>query len=654
MTPDQTPRSDCGAANATLTHGAAHFAGWAGAAVVNAVAIMTLTVPYGGISVRLMHHLYSGGQLLALGLLTWLAIALWERYGAADRFAGLAMTAATAVGAGLFVLPQTLRAIAERIGYEFGRPWEEDPQPQLTMIIVFFALSVPVAAFAAQWLLKRLKNRWPLIGFSIVALCINESLPGSRPGVHLFVSWSAVTIAGVSLRGLDVSRLGRWPAQRRRLLLLALSLPCAASMLVWPSARVALQMFRTNGAVAVPQLARLRWRLGRMRGGSEIATIDTFSVPARERPSLPEHPIFLLLTIDAVRADAFADESNAEKFPHLKRLQAESVSFTQARSSSPGTLHSMVGLFTSRYHSQLPWVDRRSNRPMIKNDPSYRLTDSMAEAGIQTVSVISEWRLANSTGVVGSFQEQRMLADISGPTTHQCISKAAFDFAIPRLLKQDQDKTLFFFSHLMDPHEPYDLGEIQGTPQERWIAELAYADSQFGRLRKELEDGGQWDRVVLLISSDHGEGFGQHDCEFHLCNLYEELIRVPLFIRVPGVEPRTVDARVSLLDLGPTIRELMGLSTPPESVGESLVPYLLGQTPVHRRPIAAEGDAMIAMVTDENLKVIIDERRHLEEIYDLAADPREENNIRDDLGARGDTLIRELQAYFHTLAPEVH
>lgn len=648
---------------APISAGEAQFLGWVGAAAVNAVTILTLTMPSGGFSVRLKHHLYDAGQLLAFGLLVWLAVAGWERFGLKRRFAGLAATAITTMGVGLFVLPPTLRGLAEQIGFAFGYPPEAEPEPQLTLISLFFALSVPAAALVAGWLMqfatKRPKIRWALLAFSLAALVVNERLlSGEYEGVHFYISWSAVTIAGAALCGLTLPRRLRWrdwPIKLQRGVLLAACVASAAAVIIKPSSKVVVELFRLDGAVLASPLAQLRSALRRVGGGKAVDIGDGEWVASRGGVELPEHPIFILLTIDAVRADTFASKKHRKKFPNLKKLQSESVDFTEARSTASGTRYAMAGLFGGRYISQLPWANPESFRPIIKHDPSHRFTDVLVEAGVQTMTVVSEWRaLVNASGIVRSFQEQTVLKPENATRYNLTPSKDVFDIAIPRLIAQAPDKSLFFFSHLLDPHRPYDLTDTKGSAQNRWRAEIAYTDEQIGRLRKALEDAGQWDRVVLIISSDHGEGFGQHDCKFHNCNLYEELIRVPMFIRVPGVKPRTVDAKVSLIDLGPTVLDLFGLPTPPEFVGESLVPYLMGENPVHKRPIAAEGRGMIAMVTEDNMKVIIDTRRSREEIYDLNNDPRETTNLRDELGERGDELIDGLQDYFHGLAPDLH
>ena len=93
---------------------------------------------------------------------------------------------------------------------------------------------------------------------------------------------------------------------------------------------------------------------------------------------------------------------------------------------------------------------------------------------------------------------------------------------------------------------------------ERYLAEIKVADAQIGALAKvlALRFGG---RGYLIVTSDHGEAFGEHQTREHSKTIYEELVRVPLLIRGPGVAAGRIDERVGLIDLGPTILDLFGV-----------------------------------------------------------------------------------------------
>ncbi len=118
---------------------------------------------------------------------------------------------------------------------------------------------------------------------------------------------------------------------------------------------------------------------------------------------------------------------------------------------------------------------------------------------------------------------------------------------------------------------------------------------------------------------------------YHASSLYEELLRVPPLFHNPAIEPREIEANVGLVDLVPTILDLMRLSTPGNLMGQSLVPFLRGQEAELTRPMAADsGRRMQSIILDGEIKVIVHLQRHTEEVYDLQADPGETNNLVDD------------------------
>lgn len=154
-------------------------------------------------------------------------------------------------------------------------------------------------------------------------------------------------------------------------------------------------------------------------------------------------------------------------------------------------------------------------------------------------------------------------------------------------------------------------------------------DAQVGRLLRWLDASPLADRTAIVIMSDHGEAFGEHNTTQHSKTLYDELIRVPFLIRAPGVEPRRVQVPVSLIDLGPTVLDLMGQATPAQFMGESLVPFLRGNDVELTRPILAEGRLKQTLVLPDGLKVIVDNQTHSVELYDLTTDPNELDTLAD-------------------------
>jgi arylsulfatase A-like enzyme len=198
----------------------------------------------------------------------------------------------------------------------------------------------------------------------------------------------------------------------------------------------------------------------------------------------------------------------------------------------------------------------------------------------------------------------------------------------------------------MDPHAPYDAAGTAGTARERYLREVALVDREIDRLVRALDETGLGGKAAVIVTADHGEAFGQHNTPHHNSTLYEELLRVPLMIRAPGSLPRRVVTPVSLVDLGPTVLDLMGAPTPGSFMGESLTPFLRGGDATPTRPILAERRYAQAMIFPDNIKAILDWKKGTEEIYDLERDPNETKNLCDELGPACAERLDVLRAFF--------
>src|SRR5678816_2562234 len=132
-------------------------------------------------------------------------------------------------------------------------------------------------------------------------------------------------------------------------------------------------------------------------------------------------------------------------------------------------------------------------------------------------------------------------------------------------------------------HDEFPITESGGGGlMQKYDYEIAFADMRTAKIIDAIDKNGMRDKVMLLVVADHGEAFGVHRAYgqkmfFHGQTLYDELLRVPLLVRVPGVAPRRVAEPVALLDVAPTIVELMGAPRQASFQGRSLVPALVGE-----------------------------------------------------------------------------
>lgn len=178
--------------------------------------------------------------------------------------------------------------------------------------------------------------------------------------------------------------------------------------------------------------------------------------------------------------------------------------------------------------------------------------------------------------------------------------------------------------------------ELLSIPEirERYALEVEFVDRRIGELLDELDRRGVLDSALVIFASDHGEGFGEHNHVGHISQLYEQLIRVPLIISFPSRLPAgaRVEERVGLVDVLPTVAELLDVRPPARVRGRSLVPLierrevsevpLLAETyrpeaPTDKRAVIADGFKLIRSVGE----------REWEELYDLRSDPGETDDL---------------------------
>jgi arylsulfatase A-like enzyme len=182
----------------------------------------------------------------------------------------------------------------------------------------------------------------------------------------------------------------------------------------------------------------------------------------------------------------------------------------------------------------------------------------------------------------------------------------------------------------------------------RYALEVEYTDRQIGRLLDRLEADDLLDNTLVIFTSDHGEGLGDHGQIGHIKQLYDTLVRVPLILSLPGGRPAglTIDQPVSLVDVLPTVLEILHLNPPTGISGTSLMPLVSGDrtatAPVFAATYRPESDVDKLAIVARGHKYIhtVSDDGEWEELYDLGADPQELN----DLAPSAPPILDELRA----------
>lgn len=367
---------------------------------------------------------------------------------------------------------------------------------------------------------------------------------------------------------------------------------------------------------------------------------------ARDR-LLPRHNI-VLISVDTLREDHLGCYGyHRDTSPHIDGLAARSVRFANAYSLSNKTPSVIGSLLSGKYPSEHPRTFAHFNRFLPAN---VFFAERLRDQGFVTWGVVSHWFFEERFGIGQGFQHWQVVKD--PPDTMEKVPTAdrVVDLAIRALqtLRQGEQPYLLWL-HFLDPHKLY-ISHPGFPPYGKraidlYDGEIRFTDHHLGRFLDELYRGEDLHATAVVFISDHGETFGEHGEWHHGWSLREHQIRVPFLISVPGLEPRVVQTRTSLIDLVPTLLDLAGVPLPasdPGAAGEangedvlrgvSLLPDLLAGGEWQPRPIYAEVypgpyNASFSAFIDGDLKLIHLWSGNVFSLFDLGRDPEEDDDL---------------------------
>jgi arylsulfatase A-like enzyme len=217
-----------------------------------------------------------------------------------------------------------------------------------------------------------------------------------------------------------------------------------------------------------------------------------------------------------------------------------------------------------------------------------------------------------------------------------------------RWLDQVDGSPFFLWTHLYDPHRPYDPPEpFRSKHLDPYVGEIAFADAQIGRLLESLDRHRLATRTIVIVVGDHGESLEEHGERDHGIFVYENVLHVPLIVRAPAVPPGRVGPVVRLTDVFHTVLDLLGLPASPGD-GVSLRTLMMGQSTSADLEAYSEslyprrfGWSSLHALRDGRFKLIDAPRR---ELYDLEQDPFEEHNIYAERRSIGEAMASRLSA----------
>lgn len=418
-----------------------------------------------------------------------------------------------------------------------------------------------------------------------------------------------------------------------------------------------------------------------------------------------ETPNILFITVDSLRADHLSCYGyDKETAPFLSSLADNGVICREAIANAPNTPSSFPSILTSTHPQMYGGYDYLTEeRPFLAEelraagyetlgfhsnphlgsnhnyDNGFNHFEDSAE-GSDSVATLKDRveRRIDDDSLLYKFLRRvwhyfTLSTDTSAYARAGTISNKAIDW-----IEGDQSSPFFMWLHYMDVHYPFtpdedslsELGieplskrrvadlnaRMQEQPDELteedvtdllklYDGEIRYTDAQIRSVVQALQRNGIYDETVVIVTADHGEAFGEHGRFGHHPELYDELLHVPLIINGPRISPGTVDQQVSLIDIGPTIYDLVGVKTPPAVQGKSFYPLLEDKS--LEEPVAlitaARDDRMACRTSEWKFFWRVDDDEF--ELYDLTADPREQADLSDERPDIVEQFTERLKAY---------
>lgn len=394
--------------------------------------------------------------------------------------------------------------------------------------------------------------------------------------------------------------------------------------------------------------SRPRAGVGGVGGLGGAVDSDAFAAPREAAPGAPpvatlrpspRPPNIVWIVVDTLRADHLGMYGyGRDTSPNLDAWAEGGVVFDQARSAGPKTMFSVPAMVTGKYFTEIHRTEGKW--PTILEDERL-VPERLKAAGYHTAAVHSVSYFRRWSGMAQGVDEHDVgcileRASWRNHATSDCVT----DHALAWLDREVDAPTepFFLWAYYGDPHSPYLRHEgYEGLGNDRvgrYDQEVAFTDAQVGRLLAGLHVRGLDDRTVVIFTADHGEGLVEAEDHGHLYHgptLNDEVIRVPLIMRGPGLEPGRTQRPVSLVDLAPTFLELAGIAPDPDLRGVSLAPYLHGEDPPHP-PVFFEKEKATALPQKGMVlwpyKVVLVKPYNKLRIWNLAEDPHERVEIR--------------------------
>jgi hypothetical protein len=382
----------------------------------------------------------------------------------------------------------------------------------------------------------------------------------------------------------------------------------------------------------------------------ELPTPEGPATPfAPSNGTLHARPDVVLITVDALRADHLGLYGyKRATSPFMDELARRAVVFDRAYAPTPHTSFSLVSLLTGRHAFRLIRAGRMDRQPT--------LADAFRTSGYRTVGVfppavffVERERFAVLERRKLGFEEVHYQS-----IEESRDARVRTDEAIG-MLEKDRGRPVFLWVHYFGPHEPYVAESEAGLTAfgrrdlDRYDDEIRRVDREIGRLLAYLERARPG--AVVAVTADHGEEFGDHGGAYHGTSLFDEQLRVPLLLAVPGLAAGRVASAVSTIDLLPTFVGLTDLPWVAPMEGTTLAGLTsAAATPPRTAFAELEG---LKMAAADKYKLLCDMSRDFCQLFDLVADPAERRDLSQRLPGIKAPMLATLRRWVSRPIPEI-
>jgi arylsulfatase A-like enzyme/Tfp pilus assembly protein PilF len=295
----------------------------------------------------------------------------------------------------------------------------------------------------------------------------------------------------------------------------------------------------------------------------------------------------VLITLDTTRADRFSSYGYEQPTtPILDALAAEGSLFEAAFCTAPITLPSHTSIMTGTYPM---FHGTRDNSTYVVRDEVVTLAEVLTEKGYDTGAVVGSFVLDSQFNLDQGFAHyDDDLDEMWSKDELESRARDDFGFAERKAnlvtatglewLRRDRSKPFFLWLHYFDPHQPVNPPEPHHSIfSEPYAGELAYADEQIGHIFTELKKQKVYDRTLIVVTADHGEGLHDHGETSHSLLIFDTTMRVPLIVRMPGQPAgQRFERLTSSVDIMPTVMELLKFDVPADVQGRSFADLVQG------------------------------------------------------------------------------